>query len=79
MCRSSSNTRGCGGTCEGVPVSPECNGRCSCKAHNLACTELRKCEGAEDTCNNVSIDQNSSDDKENIYHTYIVIYDKQIF
>ena len=36
-----------------------------CKAHNLAYTELCKCEGAEDTCNNVAIDPNSSDDEEN--------------
>ena len=44
-----------------------CSGRCSCKAHSLACTELRKCEGAEDTCSNIVIDQNSSsnDDEEN--------------
>ena len=46
-------------------VTSKCSGRCSCKAHNLACTELCKCEGAEDTCNNVAIDQNSSDDEEN--------------
>ena len=29
-------------------VASKCSGRCSCKAHNLACTELCKCEGAED-------------------------------
>ena len=46
-------------------VASKCNGRCSCKEHNLPCTELCKCEGAEDTCNNVAIDQNSSDDEEN--------------
>ena len=59
--KSSSSTRGCGGTC----VCSKCSGRCSCKAHYLACTELCKCEGAEDTCNNVAIDQNSNDDEEN--------------
>ena len=48
-----------------VNCSCVARGRCSCKAHNLACTELYKCKGAEDTCNNVAIDQNSSDDKEN--------------
>ena len=32
---------------------------------NLPCTELCKCEGAENTCNYVAIDQNSSDDEEN--------------
>ena len=46
-------------------VASKCIGWCSCKAHYLACIELCKCEGDEDTCNNVAIDQNSSDDKEN--------------
>ena len=44
-------------------VANKCSGRCSCKAHNLVSAELCKCEGAEDTCNNVAIDQNSSDDR----------------
>ena len=49
-------------------------------AHNLACTELCKCEGAEDTCNNVAISQDPSDDEENVdlkmtytYNTYNII------
>ena len=46
-------------------VASKCSRRCSCKEHNLSCTELCKCEGAEDTCNNVGIDQNSRDDEEN--------------
>ena len=46
-------------------VASKCSGRCSCKAHNLACTELCKCEGTEDTCNNVEISQDPSDDEEN--------------
>ena len=46
-------------------IASKCSGRCSCKAHNLACTELCKCEGAEDTCNNVEISQDPSDDEEN--------------
>jgi hypothetical protein len=29
----------------------KCAGRCTCKAHNLACTELCKCEANEDCCN----------------------------
>ena len=45
-------------------VASKCSGRCSCKAHNLACTELCKCEGAEDTCDNVAMSQNLSDNKE---------------
>ena len=45
-------------------VTSKCSGRCSCKAHNLTCTELCKCKGAEDTCNTVTIDQNSSDDED---------------
>ena len=45
-------------------ATSKCSGWYSCKAHNLICTELCKCEGAEDICNNVTIDQNSSDDKE---------------
>ena len=48
-----------------VCVASKCSGRCSCKAHNLACTEPCKCEGAEDTCNNVAISQDPSDDEEN--------------
>jgi hypothetical protein len=35
--------------------------RCACKAHNLSCTELCKCEATEDTCSNIAIDDNSSD------------------
>ena len=46
-------------------VASKCSGRCSCKAHNLACTEPCQCEGAEDTCNNVAISQDPSDDEEN--------------
>ncbi len=46
-------------------VASKCSGRCSCTAHNLACTELCKCEGAEDTCDNVAMSQNPSDDEEN--------------
>ena len=46
-------------------VVSKCSGRYSCKMHNLACTELCKCEGAENTCHNVTISQNPSDDKEN--------------
>src|SRR5260221_9825839 len=49
-------------------VASKCRGRCSCKAHNLPCTVLCKCEGTEDTCNNIAIDhnssENSSDDEE---------------
>ena len=33
------------------------SGQCSCKAQKLACTELCKHEGAEDTCNNVANNQ----------------------
>ena len=46
-------------------VASKCSGLYSCKAHNLACTELCKCERAEDTCNNVAISQSPSDDFEN--------------
>ena len=46
-------------------VTSKCSGQCSSKERNLACTELCKCEGAEDTCDNVAIDRYSSDGKEN--------------
>jgi hypothetical protein len=51
-------------------VASKCRGRCSCRAHNLACTELCKCEATEDTCNNIALDDedssnNSSNDEEN--------------
>ena len=46
-------------------VVSKCSGRCSCKAHNLACTEPCKCEGAKDTYNNVAISQDPSDYEEN--------------
>ena len=29
----------------------KCAGRCTCKSHNLACTELCKCEANEECCN----------------------------
>jgi len=61
-----------------VPVAPEavvelvkcscfaskCSGRCSCRAHNLPCTELCRCEEAEDTCNNIQVAHSLSDEDE---------------
>ena len=46
-------------------IASKCSGRCSCKAHNLACTELCKCGGVEDTCDNVAMSQNLSNNEEN--------------
>ena len=45
--------------------SSKWSGRCYSKAHNLGCTQLCKSQGTEDTCNNVAIDENSSDNVEN--------------
>jgi len=44
-------------------VASKCSGQCSCKAHNLACTELCNVEGAEDACNNIPVVHNSSDEE----------------
>jgi len=45
-------------------VASKCSGRCSCRAHNLPCTELCRCEGAEDTCNNIQVAHSLSDEDE---------------
>ena len=38
----------CGATKPSAPM--KCTSRCSCKRHNLACTELCQCGGEEDVC-----------------------------
>ena len=43
-------------------VASKCSGRCSCKTHNMACTELCKCEAAEGTCTNLLAKEPQSDD-----------------
>ena len=44
-------------------VASRCSGRCSCKSHNLACTELCKCEATETSCMNmVAVLDNLSDE-----------------
>ena len=43
-------------------VASKCTGRCSCKVNNLPCTELCKCEAAEDSCKNLPNDDAESDD-----------------
>ena len=42
----------------------KCRQRCSCKTHNLTCTELCKCEGAEETCNNIVTGDILSDEED---------------
>jgi len=43
-------------------LSSKCSGRCSCKMSNLPCTELCKCEGTDESCNNIPNDDTESDD-----------------
>ena len=42
-------------------VASKCSGRCSCKTHNMACTELCKCEAAEGTYTNLLAKEPQSD------------------
>ena len=43
---------GCGANNQAAPM--KCTGRCSCKKHNLACTELCQCGHEDDVCANTS-------------------------
>ena len=48
-------------------VASRCSGRCSCKSHNLPCTELCKCETSEEMCDNqnpgkINVENSDTDD-----------------
>lgn len=41
-----------------------CRKRCSCRDQGIACTELCRCQGDSDMCNNVSVDVETSSDSD---------------
>ena len=45
----------------------KCSGRCSCRFHNLPCTELCKCEANDEKCLNVIIFDHESDEELNLH------------